>query len=161
MHLIQLKKFFCSDFPFQELFVNDDLIGVDEGDIQFFQYTAAENGVETSNGRDVVEEFAIIAVEVRKDEINVILSQGIEGSSSREDSPQICVIVLNISFLPGGVRFAVKDPGPAFFGHGTELNGHRVGKLGTIIRQDYGKQFSKRLQTEIPLKGIEVVDDGL
>ena len=128
-----------SDLSFQKLFVNDDLIGIDEGDIQFFQYTAAENGVETSNGRDVVEEFAIIAVEVRKDEIDVILSQGIEGSFSGEDSPQIGVIVLNISFLPGGVWFTVKDPCPAFFGHGTELNGHGVGKLGTIVRQDHGK----------------------
>ena len=53
-----------SDLSFQKLFVNDDLIGIDEGDIQFFQYTAAENGVETCNGRDIVEKFAIIAVEV-------------------------------------------------------------------------------------------------
>ena len=58
------EKDFWSDFPFQKLFVKDDLIGVDERDIQFFQYTAAENGVETSNGRDIVEKFAIIAVEV-------------------------------------------------------------------------------------------------
>ena len=143
------------------MFVNDDLIGIDEGDIHLFQDTLAENGVETCDGRNIVEKFAIIAVEVRKDEINVILSQGIEGSPSREDSPQIGVIVLNISFLPGGIGFAVKDPGPALSGHGTELNGHGVGKLGTIVRQDHGEQFSKCLQPEIPLKGIEIVDDGL
>ena len=99
----------------------------------------AENGVESYNGRDIVEKFAIIAVEMRKDEIDIILSQGIEGSFSGEYSPQIGVIVLNISFLPGGVGFAVKAPCPAFFGHGTELNDHRVGKLGTIVRQDHGK----------------------
>jgi hypothetical protein len=30
------KIFFGSDFPFQELFVNKDLIGINEGDIHFF-----------------------------------------------------------------------------------------------------------------------------
>ncbi len=93
------EKVFWSDFSFQELFANDDLIGIDKGDIHF----------------------------------------SIKGSFSGEDSPQIGVIVLNISFLPGGVWFAVKAPCPAFFGHGTELNGHRAGKLGTIVRQDHGK----------------------
>ena len=133
------EKVFCSDFSFQELFVKNDLIGINERDIHFFKDTLAENGVETCNGRDIVEKFAIVAVEMRKDEIDVILSQGIEGSFSGEDSPQIGVIVLDISFLPGSVWFAVKDPCPAFFGHGTELNGHGVGKLGTIVRQDHGK----------------------
>ena len=121
------------------MFVKNDLIGVDEGDVHFFQDAFAENRVEPGNGGDIVEKFAIVAVEVRKDEINVILSQGIEGRFPGEDSPQIGMIVLNISFLPGGVWLAVKDPCPAFFGHGTELNGHGVGKLGHIVRQDYGK----------------------
>ena len=121
------------------MFVKDNLIRIDEGDIHFFKDTLAENGVKACNGRGIVEKFAIIAVEVGKDEIDVILSQGIEGSFSGEYPPQIGVIVLNISFLPGGVWFAVKDPGTAFFGHGTELNGQGVGKLGTIVRQDHGK----------------------
>ena len=40
---------------------------------------------------------------------------------------------------PGVTLLIVKAPCPAFFGHGTELNGHRAGKLGTIVRQDHGK----------------------
>ena len=40
---------------------------------------------------------------------------------------------------PGVTLLIVKAPCPAFFGHGTELNDHRVGKLGTIVRQDHGK----------------------
>ena len=121
------------------MFVNDDLIGIDEGDIHLFQDTLAENGVETCDGRNIVEKFAIIAVEVGKDEINVVLSQSIERSFSGKNSPQIGMIVLNVSFLPGGVWFAVKDPCSTFSGHGTELNGRWVGKLGTIVRQDHGK----------------------
>ena len=35
------------------------------------------------------------------------------------------MIVLDITFLPGGIWFAVKDPGSAFFGLGTELYGRR------------------------------------
>ena len=133
------KRFLGSDFSFQELFVEDDLIGIDEGDIHFFKDALAENGVKTCNGRDIVEEFAIIAVEMGKDEIDVILSQGIEGSFSGEDSSQIGVIILNVSFLPCSVWLAVKDPGSRFSGHGTEFNGCGVGKLGTIVRQDHGK----------------------
>ena len=121
------------------MFVKDDLIRIDEGDIHFFKDTLTENGVETCDGRGIVEKFAIIAVEVGKNEIDVLLSQGIEGSFSGEDSPQIGMIVLNVSFLPGSVWFAVKDPCPAFSGHWTELNGCGVGKLGTIVRQDHGK----------------------
>lgn len=58
------EKSFWADFSFQELFVNDDLIGIDEGNIHFSKDFLAENGVEPCNGSDIVEKFAIITVEV-------------------------------------------------------------------------------------------------
>jgi len=66
-----------SDFPIQELFVKDDLIGINKEDIHFFQCALAKNGVKARNGRDIVETFAVMAVEVGKNEINVIMGQGL------------------------------------------------------------------------------------
>ena len=55
-HLIQQKKIFWSDFLFQELFVHDDLIGIDEEDVHFFRLMQLlrKRGVDTSRYRFII-----------------------------------------------------------------------------------------------------------
>ena len=85
----------------------------------------------------------------------------IEGASTGQDSPQIGVIVFDLSFLPSGIGVAIEHPGPEFSCDRAGFNRGRVAEFRSIVGQDEREHLSEYVQAQFLLKSVEILDDGL
>lgn len=88
--------------------------------------------------RFAIKAFTLDAVDVRKDHIDCLLREGIEGFTFWNNIAQYCVVLFNLWFLAGFIWVAEKERG--FFS--TRLiifNGSDVSELAAVIGKDQRK----------------------
>ena len=150
-----------SNFTFQQFGIHNDIIGWNDFKVENIQAVVTEQGTEFWDGRNVIVTFPDVTVEVRKDEIDIILGQPVERTSFDQDAPQIGMIVLDPAFLPGSIGVTVENPCPKFSRERTGLNRNGVRKFRTIVSQNDRKHFAESFYPRLPLCQIEVINDWL
>ena len=124
-HLFQ-TVWISSDFTFQKFWVHDDVVRRNNCEVQNDQAILAEQSTESIDGGSVIVAFPDVAVEVGKDEVDVLLRQSGEGTALDQDPPQIGMIVLNASLLPGSIGITIEYPGPPFPSDWTDFDSGRI-----------------------------------
>ena len=115
-----------SDFTFQKFWIQDDVVRRNDSEVQNVQAILAEQSTESIDGGSVIVAFPDVAVEVGKDEVDVLLRQSGEGTALDQDPPQIGMIVLNASLLPGSIGITIEYPGPPFPSDWTDFDSGRI-----------------------------------
>ena len=103
-----------SDFTFQKFWVQNDVVRRNDAEVQSIQAILAEQSTESFDGGSIIVVFPDVAVEVRKDEVDVLLRQSGKGTALDQDPPQIGMVVLDASLLPGSIGITIEYSGPPF-----------------------------------------------
>ena len=115
-----------SDFTFQKFWVQDDVVRRNDCEVQSVQAILAKQGTESFDSGSVIVAFPDVAVEVGKDEIDILLRQSGEGTALDQDPPQIGMVVLDASLLPGSIGITIEYPGPPFPSDRTDFDSGRI-----------------------------------
>ena len=112
--------------------------------------------------RGVAERGARVAVDVREDDVDVVLVQGVEARALGQDAPELLVVAFDVRLLRGAVGVAVEDlrarcqPVRVVVGAGV-LGHDGVGERGPVVLEDRGEE----LREQRPSRGaVEHVDDA-
>ena len=103
--------------------------------------------ISKGKGKDLKRGFAVEllspdAVDVRKDQVNSVLVEGIKAGAFREDVPEDRVVFLDMRFLVGAVGVTEEEIG--FFGPVRGVfDREDIGELSAIVREEEGEDGSE------------------